>query len=187
MADVYNEMLEKLSSNISDNNLQAMKNHCKGTIPQSKLEDIKNGYSFFEVLEEEDKLGPFRLDFLKNTFHACKLQTFAEFVDYFEKNRKLSDKIFNSSILDDAISYVVKHIGSRDWRFLVRDLGVSETDISYIADENPRNVREQIYQCFLLWKSTQGSNATIHRLTQILNKMHRNDILEGLKKLNGQH
>lgn len=183
---IFSEMLEKLSDNITAQNLQALKYQCKDIIPQSKIDDIKTSFMLFETLEEDDKLGPNNLSHLKRILNACRLQTLAEFVEYFEKNGSLSNEIINPpSCLNEAIDFVVDNIGSRDWRFLVRDLGVKETDITYIVDNHPRDVRNQIYQCFSLWKSREGSKATVHRLIPILKKMCRNDILEGIGKLNG--
>ena len=46
------------------------------------------------------------------------------------------------------------------WKFIARWLGISETDVSRIETDNPKDDREQCYQMFLKWKAIDPKNYT---------------------------
>ena len=72
-----------------------------------------------------------------------------------------------------------KNLG-RDWKSLMRQLGVSEATMETIMSEH-RSVREQIYQCFLAWQDQEQENASKERLMAALRGIERNDLVMRLE------
>lgn len=46
------------------------------------------------------------------------------------------------------------------WKFIARWLGLSESEILRIENDNPKDSLEQCYQMFMLWKSRYPENFT---------------------------
>jgi len=42
----------------------------------------------------------------------------------------------------------------------VRTLGITDADIDLLAEQYPKNVREQIHHALLLWESRSGTRAS---------------------------
>ena len=68
---------------------------------------------------------------------------------------------------DHIVLVVVKHI--TEWEPLGRILGLSESIIIEIRNNNPQNYREQKYQCIMKWMSEHGQDA---KLITLLRKIY---------------
>ena len=64
---------------------------------------------------------------------------------------------------DDFVKELSRHLG-KDYIKLARALGMDKTDIDSIEYREPRELKEQIYIFFDIWKRTQGRNASISQL-----------------------
>lgn len=53
------------------------------------------------------------------------------------------------------INFLTKNLG-REWRFFMRTLGVTDGDMMSVEQDHPRSLRDQIYQCLVLWISNNG-------------------------------
>ena len=91
-------------------------------------------------------------------------------------------KIFSLSDLKNEISFLCKNLG-RDWKSLMRQLGVSESTMETIMSEH-RSVREQIYQCFLAWQDQEQEGASKELLIAALRGIERNDLVMQLEDEN---
>ena len=56
------------------------------------------------------------------------------------------------------------------WKFIARWLGLQDSDVETIATNNPQDVREQCYQMFKKWRSTDPGNFTYHVLGEALRR-----------------
>ncbi|XP_065921728.1 fas-associated death domain protein-like isoform X2 [Magallana gigas] len=52
------------------------------------------------------------------------------------------------------INFLTKNLG-REWRFFMRTLGVTDGDMMSVEQDH-RSLRDQIYQCLVLWISNNG-------------------------------
>ena len=48
--------------------------------------------------------------------------------------------------LKKEVNFLTKNLG-KEWRFFMRALGVSDSDMLSIEQDHPRSLRDQIYQC----------------------------------------
>ena len=74
-----------------------------------------------------------------------------------------------------------EHIGS-DWKALARELKFSKTDTDAIANDNPYNLREQIYTFFYRWQQQEGRNASIEKLVEGLKSAKLKEPLRELQE-----
>ena len=63
-----------------------------------------------------------------------------------------------STDLTAEINFLVHNLG-RDWKFLIRVLGVSEVEIENVTHDYT-TMKERIHQCLLLWQQKEQQNAS---------------------------
>ena len=71
----------------------------------------------------------------------------------------------------------------RDWRRMVRKLGVSDSDIDTVAEHYPRDVREQIRHLLVLWQKRIGPDASRKDIIDALRKCQRNTLATKLERM----
>lgn len=81
------------------------------------------------------------------------------------------------------IEFVSKSIG-RDWKYLMRSLGLTEAELEEVMDNYPRNMREQIRQALLMWALNSQSVARKEDLVKALAECQRNDLVHSLNSRN---
>ena len=62
-----------------------------------------------------------------------------------------------------------------DWKWLLRHLGIRESKIEVIEEEN-RQIYERCYQGLLEWEKRSGSNATIEKLEHALRIIKKKNV-----------
>lgn len=65
------------------------------------------------------------------------------------------------------INFLTKNLG-REWRFFMRTLGVTDGDMMSVEQDHPRSLRDQIYQCLVLWISNNGGQFDRGRIVAAL-------------------
>ncbi|XP_033734090.1 fas-associated death domain protein-like isoform X1 [Pecten maximus] len=72
--------------------------------------------------------------------------------------------------VEKEINYLTRKLG-REWRFFMRTLGISDYDMAEMEQQHPRNMREQIHGCFVIWvqqnKGAVNKNMLIKALTDV--------------------
>lgn len=76
------------------------------------------------------------------------------------RDHPLGTSIIHSSAVNvdkymKEINFLTKNLG-REWRFFMRTLGVTDGDMMSVEQDHPRSLRDQIYQCLVLWISNNG-------------------------------
>ncbi|XP_010005746.1 PREDICTED: FAS-associated death domain protein [Chaetura pelagica] len=86
-----------------------------------------------------------------------------------------------------AIEIICDNV-AKDWKRLVRKLGVSEVQIERIIVANPCNLHEQFTQSLLQWQRWKGRDAKASDLIKALRECHLNlvadTVEQKLKELN---
>ncbi|OWF56212.1 fas-associated death domain protein-like [Mizuhopecten yessoensis] len=62
--------------------------------------------------------------------------------------------------IEKEINYLTRKLG-REWRFFMRTLGISDYDMAEMEQQHPRNMREQIHGCFVIW--VQQNKGAVHK------------------------
>ncbi|XP_071803086.1 uncharacterized protein [Asterias amurensis] len=81
------------------------------------------------------------------------------------------DVIVKDLVTTEMISWLSENISIKEWKPLLRKLGVSDGRIEEIVHNNQNNIREQRYQGFFEWGRTSGSKATVATLISAMDKL----------------
>ncbi|XP_034471914.1 ankyrin-3 [Drosophila innubila] len=91
----------------------------------------------------------------------------------------------NANVIEDTIQCAdirlsdISNLLGSDWPQLAKELGVPETDIDLVkAEYADQDVSQQSLIILRLWLTQQGSQATGNAMSQALNKIGRDDIVE---------
>ena len=68
------------------------------------------------------------------------------------------------------------------WKFIGRQLGLSEATITSIESKDRGNIKETFYQMMLSWRKTKGEQATCEALIEALEKENMRAIAEVVEK-----
>ena len=69
-----------------------------------------------------------------------------------------------------------------NWKFIGRQLGLSDGDVEAIDKNYSSDMKEKFYQMMVKWRSVKGEKATRERLIEALKKEKLNQIAEELEK-----
>ncbi|CAH1226791.1 RIPK1 [Branchiostoma lanceolatum] len=80
--------------------------------------------------------------------------------------------------LTQELLTVAEKIGSKDWKRLLRRLGLTESDLDEIRhDYMADGLVEMVYQGLLKWKQQEGKEATLQKLLAGLEMIRRRDVI----------
>ena len=100
---------------------------------------------------------------------------------YVSLENKIETAKANSQPITDAIcNRISEDIGVK-WKDLLRSLGIKESIIEIIEEENPRSVAERCYQGLLRWKKSNGPKATVGKLAIELCEKGLKDVAASLR------
>ncbi|KAI8520658.1 hypothetical protein Bbelb_004120 [Branchiostoma belcheri] len=86
-----------------------------------------------------------------------------------------------TSDLTQELQTVADDIGSKDWRRLLRRLGLKDNDLEQIYhDYSDLGIVEMAYQGLRKWKQQGGEKATLQKLLSGLEKIRRRDLVDML-------
>ncbi|XP_063446359.1 FAS-associated death domain protein-like [Mytilus trossulus] len=87
--------------------------------------------------------------------------------------------------LRPEFNFLMKNL-SREWRFYLRALGMSDSDVDIVETDYPRSLRDQIYQALVMWAKEYKERATKTELIRALKdgSVERFDLASKLEKGN---
>ncbi|XP_070567708.1 uncharacterized protein [Ptychodera flava] len=85
--------------------------------------------------------------------------------------------------LDFVIKTIEPRLLAKDWKPLGRELGVSDSTLSFIEENHKNNVQEQIHQMFVLWKRSAGKTATLEVLICALDAVPLRNLADSLRTI----
>ncbi|XP_032632405.1 FAS-associated death domain protein [Chelonoidis abingdonii] len=164
-------LLHSLSGSLSDSELSALKFLCLSKIGKRKLASIKTGLELFTILLEQREIEREKVDFLQLMMKTIKredlikqLQEFIEggqgnVVNHLDEKEKRQQNV--------AFEVICDNVG-KNWKMLVRRLGISDTKIDRILTANPYNLQEQLMQSLREWQKWKGKEAKVADLIKAL-------------------
>ncbi|XP_074132746.1 FAS-associated death domain protein [Sminthopsis crassicaudata] len=174
-ADLFLLVLQRISSNLSRKELEDMKFLCKMKIGKRKLNEIEQGTELFSCLMQQNLLSMSNTAFLVSMLQSLKredlVQELASFVDKPGPGQQLDPQV--EAQLEVAFQVLCDEVG-RDWKRLVRKLGVSQVHIDRIVYAHPNDLREQFYQSLLLWKNSNDTEASVSTIEKALRDCYLN-------------
>ncbi|CAM4685518.1 FAS-associated death domain protein [Lepidochelys kempii] len=169
--DPFLSLLHSFSMSLSDHDLSSLKFLCLDKIGKRKLESVKTGIDLFLILLEQREIAKEKVDFLQLMIKTIKredliiqLQEFIEggqgdVVNHLDETEKRQQNV--------AFEVICDNVG-KNWKMLVRRLGISDTKIDRILTASPYNLQEQLMQSLREWQKWKGKEAKVADLIKAL-------------------
>ncbi|XP_068117526.1 FAS-associated death domain protein [Hyperolius riggenbachi] len=186
--------LLKISERLSEQDFKDMKFLCQEKIVKKKLEAITRPTELFTRLIEQENITKDKPDFLifllqhigrndligevdKSQTPLSREQAGVQTPLSREQAGVQASAEEGSDQLLQAFDIVCDNVG-RDWRRLLRFLGVTDITMEQVQYANPYNLREQIRQCLREWRKKKGEDANISALLKGLEKCRMRLVIE---------
>lgn len=164
--DTFSVMLLKISGKLDEKELEDMKFLCQKKIVKKKLETITSPIHLFRHLKELVEISEDDLRFLVELLNTINRPDLAQEVERFQGPQSGAEPGERDQ-LDQAFDIICDNVG-KDWKKLIRTLGVPETTIDQVVDANRYNMREQLLQSLIAWRKKKRDGATVSALVQAL-------------------
>ncbi|XP_056383577.1 FAS-associated death domain protein [Hyla sarda] len=164
--DKCSVLLLRISEKLNNEELEGMKFLCQKQIVKKKMETITSPIHLFRHLKELTEISEDDLGFLVVLLNTINRPDLAQEVERFHSPPSRVEA-GERDHLDQAFDIICDNVG-RDWKKLIRSLGVSESTIEQVVYANPNNMREQLQQCLNEWKKKRKDGATISVLVKAL-------------------
>ncbi|NXK75618.1 FADD protein, partial [Amazona guildingii] len=178
--DPFLKLLHFFSSRLSETEVSSLKFLLKGKIGKRKLEAAQNGEDLFDILLEQQLIASDEVSLLEGLFKTINRNDLVAELNQFVDEGEASASDNQPDVHEKPFEVICENVG-RDWKMLVRKLGLSEVKIDRIVAENPFNLREQLFQSLRAWQKWKGKDAKVADLMKALRGCHMNlvaDIVE---------
>ncbi|XP_014734392.1 PREDICTED: FAS-associated death domain protein [Sturnus vulgaris] len=164
-------LLNSIASGLSDAELSQMKFLCKDKIGKRKLDEVQSGRELFIILMEQQLITHNNLEFLKKMLQEMRRSDLlAQVVQFEEEEPHAPDDqpdVHEKRLLKVAINVICDNVG-RDWKKLLRELGMSEVKLDRVVAAYPNSLYEQLFQGLREWQVQKGKDAKVADLIKAL-------------------
>ncbi|XP_075283131.1 FAS-associated death domain protein [Opisthocomus hoazin] len=184
--DPFLALLHSFSSSLSDGELASLKFLCRGRIGKRKLESVQSGAELFTILLEQQLIARDKVSFLEALLESVKREDLVSQLKQFveEGEVKAPDDqpdVHEKRLQKAAIEVICENVG-RDWKMLIRKLGVSEVKMDRIVAANPLNLHEQLTQSLREWQKWKGKDAKVTDLIKALRGCNMNLVADKVEE-----
>ncbi|XP_074774114.1 FAS-associated death domain protein [Athene noctua] len=184
--DPFLTLLHSFSSSLSDAELSSLKFLCRGKIGKRKLECVRSGVELFNIFLEQQLIASGKVAFLEELFVNIKREDLVsqlkQFVEEGEVNAPDDQPDAHEKRLQKAAIEVICENVGRDWRMLIRKLGLSEVKIDRVVAANPLNLHEQLVQSLREWQRWKGKDAKVADLIKGLRECNMNLVADKVEQ-----
>ncbi|NXB57945.1 FADD protein, partial [Struthidea cinerea] len=164
--DPFLSLLHSVSSGLSDTELSAMKFLCRDKIRKRKLETVQSGRELFGILMEQQEISSGNLGFLRKLLqHIDRGDLVARLVQFEEEEPHAPDG--QPDVHEKPIAVICDNVG-REWKKLMRELGMPEVKLDRIEAAHRFNLYEQLVQALREWQRWKGKDAKVADLIKAL-------------------
>ncbi|XP_023784553.1 FAS-associated death domain protein [Cyanistes caeruleus] len=178
-------LLHSISSGLSDTELSSMKFLCRDIISKRKLEAVQSGRDLFSILIEQQNIADDNLEFLRRLLqHIRRGDLLSQLAKFEEEEPCAPDDQpdgHEQRLLKAAVLVIHDNVG-REWKRLMRELGMPEVKLERIETDYRDKLSEQVFQALRQWQSWKGKDAKVADLIQALRGCNLNlvaDRVEG--------
>ncbi|NXK66960.1 FADD protein, partial [Sylvietta virens] len=165
-------LLHSISSRLSDKELSAMKFLCLNIVKKGKLATVQSARDLFNILMELQEITNDNLNFLKQLLQHIDRKDLLALVVQFEEEEPLGPDN-QPDEHEKAVNVICKNVG-RDWKRLMRELGMSEAKLDRIEAAHRYNLYEELCQGLREWQRGKGKDAKVADLIRALRGCHLN-------------
>ncbi|XP_063800209.1 FAS-associated death domain protein isoform X2 [Pseudophryne corroboree] len=163
--DRLSVMLLKVSDRLTAKETDDLKFLCRKKITKKKMEAVSKATDLFSRLLEQAEIAQDDLAFLEQLLQNIDRKDLVEEVRNYQSSCSREETAGDQ--LDLAFDIICDNVG-RDWRKLVRTLGVTEVTMEQVIYANPFNMQEQLMQCLKEWRKKKRDDANVSALVLAL-------------------
>ncbi|NWW23105.1 FADD protein, partial [Falcunculus frontatus] len=164
--DPFLSLLHSISSALSDAELSAMKFLCRDKIRKRKLEAVQSGRELFIILMEQQEMASDNLEFLRKLLqHIDRDDLVAQLVRFEEEEPHAPED--QPDVREKPNAVICDNVG-REWKKLMRELGMPEVKLDRIEAAHRFNLYEQLVQALREWQRWKGKDAKVADLIKAL-------------------
>ncbi|KAM6274207.1 FAS-associated death domain protein [Porphyrio hochstetteri] len=184
--DPFLILLHSFSSSLSDSEVSSLKFLCREKIGKRKLESVQSGIELFIFLLEQQLIASSEVSFLEKLLESIRredlLLQLKQFVEEGEVTAADDEPdVHEKRLQKAAIEVICENVG-RDWRRLIRGLGLSEVKIDRIVAANPFNLHEQLFQSLREWQKWKRKDAKVTDLIRALRDCNMNLVADQVEE-----
>ncbi|KFQ94161.1 Protein FADD, partial [Nipponia nippon] len=179
--DPFLTLLHSFSSSLSDTELSSLKFLCRGKIGKRKLESVQNGGELFIILFEQQLIASDKVSFLEGLLESIKREDLVSQLKQFVEEREANAPDDQLDVHEKPFEVICENVG-RDWKMLMRKLGISEVKMDRIVAANPFNLREQLVQSLREWQKWKGKDAKVTDLIKALRGCNLNLVADRVEQ-----
>ncbi|NXY33846.1 FADD protein, partial [Pomatorhinus ruficollis] len=164
--DPLRSLLHSVSSGLSAKELSEMKFLCRDKIGKRKLDPVQSGQELFNILMELQEITKDNLELLKKLLqHIKRRDLLSEVVQFEEGEPHAPDDQPDEH--EKPFAVICDNVG-REWKRLMRQLGMPEVKLDRIEEAYPRKLYEQLVQALREWQKWKGKDAKVADLISAL-------------------
>ncbi|XP_066266025.1 FAS-associated death domain protein-like [Branchiostoma lanceolatum] len=89
--------------------------------------------------------------------------------------------------MTQVLNRLAGEVGSRQWKKIAREIGLTDPEIDAIEDCERANLHEKVYQTFRRWRMKNGRRATLDALAGHLRAINMAALAEKLEDLRNKN
>ncbi|KFW09196.1 Protein FADD, partial [Fulmarus glacialis] len=175
--DPFLSLLHSFSSSLSDNELSSLKFLCRGKIGKRKLD----GGELFSILLEQQLIASDKVSFLEDLLESIKREDLVSQLKQFVEEGEVNAPDDQPDVHEKPIEVICENVG-REWKMLMRKLGISEVQMDRIVAANPFNLQEQVVQSLRTWQKWKGKDAKVTDLIKALRGCNMNLVADRVEQ-----
>ncbi|NXS74629.1 FADD protein, partial [Pandion haliaetus] len=179
--DPFFTLLHAFSSSLSDSELSSLKFLCRGKIGKRKLESVRSGGELFTILLEQQLITSDKVAFLEGLLKSIKREDLVSRLKQFVEEGEVNVPDDEPDVHEKPIEVICENVG-RDWKMLIRKLGISEVKMDRIVAANPFNLHEQLVQSLREWQKWKGKDAKVTDLIKALRGCNMNLVADRVEQ-----
>ncbi|NXQ09764.1 FADD protein, partial [Peucedramus taeniatus] len=160
-----------ISLGLSVTELDAMKFLCRDKINKRKRETVQSGLELFSILMEQQVVAHNKLGFLKELLQHINRDDLLSLVLQFEEGELHAPDDqpdeHEKRLLRAAVDVICANVG-REWKKLMRELGLPEVKLDRVEAAHRFDLYEQLVQALREWQSWKGKDAKVADLIKAL-------------------
>ncbi|XP_059704406.1 FAS-associated death domain protein [Haemorhous mexicanus] len=160
-----------ISSGLSAAEVDTMKFLCRDKIAKRKLETVRIGLELFSILMEQQVIASHQLGFLKELLQHIRRGDLLSLVEQFEQAELHAPDDqpdeHEKRLLKVAFDVIRASVG-RDWKKLMRELGLPEVKLDKVETAYRYDLEEMVLQALREWQKWKGKDAKVADLIKAL-------------------
>ncbi|XP_025890541.1 FAS-associated death domain protein [Nothoprocta perdicaria] len=183
--DPFLSLLHSFSSGMTESEVGSLKFLCRDKIPKRKLEGVRSAVDLFALLLEQRAITENDVDLLVTLLRAIKrldlVEQLEQFVEEGEANASGQPDPNEKRLQKAAFDVICENVG-KDWKRLMRCLGLPEVRIDNIEEAEPKKLSQRVFKSLREWQKWKGKDAKVDDLIKGLRACHLNLVADRVEQ-----